>query len=131
MRKQLGGGMRQVGVLAAAGLVALETMIPRLAEDHAHARLLGARCGALPRRRVAPTATNIVVATLEAPPRARRGRRRPRRGVLATAMDAVTLRLVTHRDVCRADCERRGGADRAARLTVRAPPAIPPAWCHA
>jgi threonine aldolase len=106
VRKQLGGGMRQVGVLAAAGLVAVETMIPRLAEDHDNARLLAkalARCRGL---RVAPAPTNIVVATLE-------GRRAPdvvaaaqERGVLVTAMDAVTLRLVTHRDVPRADCER-------------------------
>jgi threonine aldolase len=40
VRKQLGGGMRQVGVLAAAGLVALETMVDRLEEDHHHARVL-------------------------------------------------------------------------------------------
>jgi threonine aldolase len=106
VRKLLGGGMRQAGVLAAAGLVALDTMIARLAEDHAHARLLGE---ALARRRgvqVAPVQTNIVVATLE-------GRTAPEvvaslreRGVLATAMDTLTLRLVTHRDVGREDCER-------------------------
>jgi threonine aldolase len=40
VRKQLGGGMRQVGVLAAAGIVAINEMIDRLAEDHAHARKL-------------------------------------------------------------------------------------------
>jgi len=106
VRKQLGGGMRQVGILAAAGLVAIETMIPRLAEDHDNARLLAEalrRCRGL---RVAPVRTNIVVAEVE-------GRRAPdivaaaqQRGVLVTAMDAVTLRLVTHRDVPRADCER-------------------------
>ena len=106
VRKQLGGGMRQIGILAAAGLVALDTMIPRLAEDHDNAKLLAnalARCRGL---QVAPAPTNIVVATLE-------GRRAPdvvaaatERGVLVTAMDAVTLRLTTHRDVTRADCER-------------------------
>ncbi|HEY3423645.1 MAG TPA: GntG family PLP-dependent aldolase, partial [Negativicutes bacterium] len=41
-RKMLGGGMRQVGILAAAGIVALKTMVDRLAEDHLHARILGA-----------------------------------------------------------------------------------------
>lgn len=41
IRKQLGGGMRQAGILAAAGIVALEEMVDRLAEDHAHARALG------------------------------------------------------------------------------------------
>jgi threonine aldolase len=113
-RKLLGGGMRQAGVLAAAGLVALDTLVPRLAEDHANARLLGE---ALARRRgvtVAPVETNIVVATLE-------GRTAPdvvaalrRAGVLAIAMDALTLRLVTHRDVSREDCERAAAAiDRA------------------
>src|SRR5665811_1457914 len=39
-RKRLGGGLRQVGILAAAGIVALETMVDRLAEDHANAKLL-------------------------------------------------------------------------------------------
>jgi threonine aldolase len=105
VRKQLGGGMRQVGILAAAGLVALDTMIPRLAEDHDNARLLGEALGRCRGLRVAPVRTNIVVATLE-------GRSVPEvvaaaipRGVLATAMDAATLRLVTHRDAPRADCE--------------------------
>jgi threonine aldolase len=109
VRKQLGGGMRQAGILAAAGIVALDTMIPRLAEDHAHARLLGEALGAGRGVRVAPVRTNIVVATLE-------GRAAPdvvaalsARGVLATAMDALTLRLVTHRDVSRQDCEHAAG----------------------
>ena len=43
IRKQLGGGMRQAGVLAAAGIVALETMVERLAEDHARAKTLASR----------------------------------------------------------------------------------------
>jgi threonine aldolase len=41
IRKQLGGGMRQAGILAAAGIIALEEMVDRLAEDHVHARELG------------------------------------------------------------------------------------------
>ena len=48
VRKQLGGGMRQAGVLAAAGIVALETMIPRLEEDHQRAKRLGPGLSALP-----------------------------------------------------------------------------------
>ena len=106
VRKQLGGGMRQVGVLAAAALVALEETLPRLAEDHAHARLLGEALGGCPGVQVAPVRTNIVVARLA-------GREAPEavaalasRGVLAGAMDGTTLRLVTHHDVSRADCER-------------------------
>ncbi len=110
VRKLLGGGMRQAGVLAAAGLVALDTLVPRLAEDHAHARLLGDALARGRGVRVAPVETNIVVATLE-------GRTAPdvvsalrEAGVLAIAMDALTLRLVTHRDVSREDCERAAGA---------------------
>lgn len=105
VRKQLGGGMRQVGVLAAAGLVAIETMIPRLAEDHENARLLAEALARYPGTKVAPAQTNIVVAEI--------GRGAPevvealrQRGVLASAMDARTLRLVTHRDVSRVDCGR-------------------------
>jgi threonine aldolase len=48
MRKQLGGGMRQAGVLAAAGIVALETMVDRLPEDHRRARALAQGLGAIP-----------------------------------------------------------------------------------
>jgi threonine aldolase len=106
VRKLLGGGMRQAGVLAAAGLVALDTLVPRLADDHANARLLADALGRGRGLRVSPVETNIVVASLE-------GRSAPdvaaalkQRGVLAIAMDASTLRLVTHRDVSRADCER-------------------------
>ena len=106
VRQQLGGGMRQAGVLAAPALLALETMIPRLAEDHANARRLGDALGGCRGARVAPVQTNIVVAVLE-------GRTAPEavtalreRSVLASAMDAQTLRLVTHHDVSEADCDR-------------------------
>jgi threonine aldolase len=109
-RKLLGGGLRQAGILAAAGLVALDNLVPRLAEDHANARLLAEALGRGEGVRVAPVETNIVVATLE-------GRTAPdvvgvlrREGVLANAMDASTLRLVTHRDVSREDCERAAAA---------------------
>jgi threonine aldolase len=110
VRKQMGGGMRQVGVLAAAGLVGLRTMRLRLSEDHEHAALLARVLGGRAGVRVAPVRTNIVVAALS-------GRSAPEvvaalagRDVLASAMDGSTLRLVTHRDVDRADCERAGEA---------------------
>jgi len=107
VRKLLGGGMRQVGILAAAGIVALEEMIPRLAEDHARARGLGDALEALPGVQVAPVITNIVAARLRgsAPEAAER---LAARGVLASAMDGRTLRLVTHRDVSDADCGHAG-----------------------
>ena len=105
-RKLLGGGMRQAGVIAAAGLVALETMVERLASDHENARLVAAAMSGRPGVRVAPVETNIVVAILD-------GRSAPdvvaalrARGVLGTAMDARTIRFVTHRDVDREACAR-------------------------
>ena len=109
-RKLLGGGMRQAGVLAAAGLVALDTLVPRLAEDHAHARLLAEALGHGKGVRVAPVETNIVVATLEGPTAPEVVAALRQGGVLASAMDARTLRLVTHRDVSREDCERAAAA---------------------
>jgi threonine aldolase len=103
-RKLLGGGMRQAGVLAAAGLEALDTMVARLAEDHANARLLAEALGRGRGVRVCPVETNMVVAVLE-------GRTAPDvvaslrdEGVLATAMDGHTLRVVTHHDVSREEC---------------------------
>jgi threonine aldolase len=106
VRKLLGGGMRQAGVLAAAGLVALDDAIPRLAEDHAHARRLAEALAQGRDIRVTLPRTNIVVATLD-------GRSAPEvaaalaeKGVLTIAMDGRTLRLVTHRDVSEEDCGR-------------------------
>jgi threonine aldolase len=120
VRKQLGGGMRQVGVLAAAGLVAIETMVDRLAEDHDHARRLGDALAAASGVAVAPVRTNIVVGLLPGPTAPDLVARLRDRGVLATAMDARTLRLVTHRDVSRDDCERAASV---LRETLGAPPA--------
>ena len=109
-RKLLGGGMRQAGVLAAAALVALDTLVPRLAEDHANARLLGVALGRARGVTVAPVETNIVVGTLEGRTASDAVAVLRAEGVLATAMDARTLRLVTHRDVSREDCERAAAA---------------------
>ncbi len=106
VRQQLGGGMRQAGILAAAGLVALETMIARLGEDHANARLLAT---ALEGRRGVegvPAQTNIVVARLALRTAPEIVAAFKARGVLASAMDTETLRFVTHNDVSRAECER-------------------------
>ena len=70
-RKRMGGGMRQVGILAAAGLHALDHHVERLADDHAHARLLAEACGVDP----ATVDTNIVVVERERRRGVRRGRR--------------------------------------------------------
>jgi threonine aldolase len=114
IRQQLGGGMRQAGILAAAGLVAIETMIPRLAEDHRHAALLAHALEGRAGVSVAPVQTNIVVASLADRSAPALSEALKQRGVLASAMDATTLRLVTHHDVSRADCEE------AARMLAQA-----------
>jgi threonine aldolase len=106
VRKLLGGGMRQAGVLAAAGLVALETLRPRLAEDHEHARLLARALGSARGVAVSPVETNIVMAQLEGRPAPEVVGALREAGVLASVMDARSFRLVTHHDVSRADCER-------------------------
>jgi threonine aldolase len=109
VRKLLGGGMRQAGVLAAAGIVALHSQIARLADDHANARLLGEALSRCPGARLAPVETNMALAVLESSaPSAVAAL--AARGVLATAMDARTLRLTTHRDVSRQDCEAAAAA---------------------
>jgi len=110
VRKQLGGGMRQVGVLAAAGLVAVQTLIPRLAEDHAHARLLAEAMSGRPGVEVAPVQTNIVVAVLQARNAAAAAEALLGEGIRASVMDPRTLRLVTHADVSRGDCEKAAAA---------------------
>lgn len=111
VRKALGGGMRQAGILAAAGLYALDHHVDRLAEDHLHARLLAAGLATLPGLSVLPPETNIVLVTIEAGPDAEALCARLRaRGVLASPAGAGTsarqVRMVTHLGISRADVER-------------------------
>ncbi|WPZ17025.1 low-specificity L-threonine aldolase [Geobacillus subterraneus] len=102
-RKRLGGGLRQAGVLAAPGIIALETMVDRLAEDHANARLLANGLAAIPGLSVDVDGveTNIVlchihdtglsneafIALLKAA------------GILASPFDDGVIRFVTHREI--------------------------------
>jgi threonine aldolase len=99
-RARFGGGMRQAGVIAAAGIVALETMVERLADDHARARRLADALASRWPGSVDPAAirTNIVCADRRALP-AGFVERLGRAGVLGGTIDARTVRLVTHRDV--------------------------------
>jgi len=105
-RRRYGGAMRQAGVIAAAGLVALETMVDRLAIDHAHAaRLAAAAAEVAPDHvDVSQVQTNIVY--LDHVPAAAVVGALREAGVLAGAMDATTVRLVTHADVSASDCDR-------------------------
>jgi threonine aldolase len=114
IRQLFGGGMRQAGVLAAAGLVGLRSMRARLSEDHAHAAQLAAALAEAPGVQVTPPDTNIVVAVLERRSAPELTAALRARGVLAGAMDAQTLRLVTHHDVSHDDCVRAVEALRAA-----------------
>ena len=99
-RKRMGGGMRQVGVLAAAGLHALEHHVERLADDHAHARLLGEALGLDP----AGIDSNIVV--VERSDAARFVAAAAEEGVRIATVGPRTVRLVTHLDVDRAAAEK-------------------------
>lgn len=101
-RKRLGGGMRQSGILAAAGLLALETMVDRLAEDHSNARHLAAFLASLNGVRVLnpEPATNIVVFDVSGTgrPAAAISADLKSRGVLINPISPAAMRLVTHCD---------------------------------
>lgn len=104
-RKLLGGGMRQAGVLAAAGIVALEQMVPRLGEDHAAAKLLGDAIAATPALTLThPVRTNIVNFRARGEP-ARFVEACGKEGVLITAWHDGILRAITHHDAPRAQVE--------------------------
>lgn len=104
IRKMLGGGMRQAGVLAAAALHALDHHVGRLAEDHAHARALAEGLQDLPGVSVQTPQTNIVFVDL-APEKAFGAVQRLRdAGLWCTGL--YGLRLVTHLDVAAADIPR-------------------------
>jgi threonine aldolase len=119
VRKMLGGGMRQAGVIAAAGIVALERMVDRLADDHANARVLAEAVGRLPGLVVdlASVQTNIVIFAVE--------RGGPAASAAATAelvagcearkvkihaIGPASIRCVTHKDVDAEDIARTADA---------------------
>jgi threonine aldolase len=108
-RKALGGGMRQAGVLAAAGLIALEEGPGLLAEDHRNARVLADAVAAEPKLELDLEAvqTNIVIFTLKNGGNAAALTAALKaKGVLSSAIGPHAVRFVTHRDVDRAACER-------------------------
>lgn len=109
VRRMLGGGMRQVGVIAAAGLVALEKMTTRLEEDHANAQLLARGLAEIQGIKIDPerVQTNIVVfdiAETGQPTNVFEAKLK-QRGVLASGISAREMRIVTHKDVSRDDCK--------------------------
>jgi threonine aldolase len=117
-RKMVGGGMRQAGILAAAGLVALETMVDRLAEDHANAKYLAECLADIPGVHLDPALikTNILFFDIDsnaltAPQLAER---LARESVLVQVVNAKRMRAVTHYGIERADVQTAFAAIRRA-----------------
>jgi threonine aldolase len=118
IRKMLGGGMRQAGVLAAAGLIALEEMPARLHEDHENARWMAEQIAAMDGCRIdlETVQTNIVIFRPEHRTAAEIVAGLKSRGVLCGTAGPEEVRFVTHRDVDRTACEQ---AVKALREVIR------------
>lgn len=108
-RKLVGGGMRQAGILAAAGIVALETMVDRLAQDHANAKYLAECLADLPGIELDPATvkTNMVIfgLTPDGVTAAQLAQRVKHAGVLVQPRGAYKLRAATHYGITRADVD--------------------------
>jgi threonine aldolase len=126
VRKMVGGGMRQAGVLAAAGLISLDRMVDRLAEDHVNARTLAQAVAAMPGLVVDLTSvqTNIVIIRIDRGDRPRSTAATEElvkgcaaRKVKVHAMGPAAIRCVTHKDVDAEDIRRAVDAFR--ELTAR------------
>ncbi|HYO81718.1 MAG TPA: GntG family PLP-dependent aldolase, partial [Bryobacteraceae bacterium] len=106
LRKRLGGGMRQAGILAAAGLIALEQMPLRLHEDHRNAAMLATLLAGIPGVAVRPVATNIVIFDISGTglSAVQLSSELKDRGVIANGISATELRMVTHCDVSEGMC---------------------------
>lgn len=109
-RKRLGGGMRQAGVLAAAGLIALEESPAGLVTDHSNARYLAERLSKMQPIKIdaAKVRTNIVIFEVSALgiTSAEFSLSLRKKGILANGINNTHMRMVTHRDVSRQDCEQ-------------------------
>ena len=105
-RKVLGGGMRQSGIIAAAGIYALENNIDRLAEDHQNAKLLAKGLAEIEGFTVDPVQTNMVFAAVSSDFAEGLGARMEAQGVKIYGYLHGKLRLVTHLDVTEEDIER-------------------------
>jgi threonine aldolase len=109
LRKALGGGMRQVGVLAAPGLIALTEMVDRLKDDHARAKALARGISGLPGIAIDPASveTDIIIFGFDHPSIAVSAmlEKMKEKGILALAVSGG-IRMVTHKDVGDTDVER-------------------------
>jgi threonine aldolase len=124
-RKRLGGGMRQAGILAAAGLIALEESPTRLCQDHENAQYLAVRLAEVPGIKIDPAsvATNIVIFDISGLGISTQefSHRLKSRGVLANGVDRTRMRIVTHMDIDRQDCEHAAQAlaEAASRIAIQ------------
>lgn len=112
LRKVFGGGMRQVGIIAAAGIYALEHHIPRLKDDHANARRLATMLKAIPTVSVVPeeVETNIIIFQVSKPAMSTQELLAAckEEGVLLNAVGDHAFRVVTHLDISTQDIEEAG-----------------------
>jgi threonine aldolase len=110
IRRMFGGAMRQAGILAAAGVYALDRNIARLAEDHANAKLIAERICDSPgvTLDLETVQTNIIILNLDssAPDAVEIASRAKQQGVLLSVFGPRKLRAVTHLDVGRSQCEK-------------------------
>jgi threonine aldolase len=110
LKHLFGGAMRQAGIIAAAGVYALEHHVARLAEDHAHAQMLAQALAELPKVRLNPAdvETNIVIFEVGATgsPAEQISAELEKEGVRVSVMGRTKLRAVTHLDVTQQDIER-------------------------
>tara|TARA_B000000460_G_C21409026_1_gene345783 strand:- start:2 stop:691 length:690 start_codon:yes stop_codon:yes gene_type:complete len=106
-RKLLGGGMRQAGIIAAAGIVALDTMVDRLSEDHESARILAKGLASIPSLIINPEMiqTNIVIFDVKAGPIPELLSALKTKGVLASHTGGRGVRMVTHYGITSEDIE--------------------------
>ena len=109
-RKALGGGMRQAGILAAAGIIALEQGPQKLKQDHANARLLAEGLAQIPGIKIDPAKvqTNILICDISGTDMtsSELSRQLAQRNVLANGVSQQIIRFVTHLDVNREQCEQ-------------------------
>jgi threonine aldolase len=114
VRKYLGGGMRQVGVIASAGIVAIETMTDRLEQDHQRAKNLVEKIADLKEIEVNPeeVETNMVMVKLNTMPADTFLERLAEQKVLALPINSQIVRIVTHKDTDDNDVERAAAAIR-------------------
>ena len=117
VRKLFGGAMRQAGYLTAACLYAMDHHVERLAEDHANAKLLGDAVRTVPQLKLVPENVETNLVWFEVDPAWKAApafvAELREKGILASALGRIVVRMCTHLNVTKAECERAAAAIRA------------------